>query len=187
MTITIHPYQTEWPLEFERIRAHLAEVLGPLALRIDHIGSTSVPGLGAKDVIDIQVTAAELSSEITARLTAAGYPHRADVTHDHVPRGEDPNPLLWEKLYFIQPEGSRPIHIHVRRAGAPNQRYPLLFRDYLRAHPKSAQTVELIKCQLARYFPENIEAYYDIKDPVYDLIWDAAQDWARQTNWDADS
>ena len=183
--IVIHPYNPDWPREFERIRAHLAETLGLLALRIDHIGSTSVPGLGAKDVIDIQVTVAKLSAEIVARLTAAGYLHRADITHDHVPRGEDANPLLWEKLYFNQPEGSRRIHIHVRRPGAPNQRYPLLFRDYLRAHPKSAMTVELIKRQLARYFPENIEAYYDIKDPVYDLIWDAAQDWARQNNWQA--
>ena len=59
--------------------------------------------------------------------------------------------------------------------------YPTI--DYLRAHPKSALSVELIKRQIARHHADDIEAYYDIKDPVYDLIWDAAQAWAQQTGW----
>ena len=86
-------------------------------------------------------------------------------------------------FFFNQPAGQRRANIHVRVAGNPNQRYPLLFRDYLRAHPNSARTVELIKRQIARYHADDVEAYYDIKDPVYDLIWDAAQDWARFTGW----
>jgi GrpB-like predicted nucleotidyltransferase (UPF0157 family) len=154
-----------------------------LALRIDHIGSTSVPGLGAKDVIDVQITVQALTPEVRQRLVAAGYVCREDITHDHVPLGEDDDPRLWAKFFFNQPAGQRRANIHVRAAGNPNQRYPLLFRDYLRAHPNSARTVELIKRQLARYHADDIEAYYDIKDPVYDLIWDAAQDWARHTGW----
>ena len=96
-----------------------------------------------------------------------------------MPLGEDDDPRLWAKFFFHQPSGQRHANIHVRAAGNPNQRYPLLFRDYLRAHPNSARTVELIKRQLARYHADDVEAYYDIKDPVYDLIWDAAQEWAR--------
>jgi GrpB-like predicted nucleotidyltransferase (UPF0157 family) len=90
---------------------------------------------------------------------------------------------LWAKFLFDQPAGQRRANIHVRIDGNPNQQYPLLFRDYLRAHPNSARTVELIKRQLAKYHADDIEAYYDIKDPVYDLIWDAAQEWARRTGW----
>ena len=100
-----------------------------------------------------------------------------------MPLGEDDDPGLWAKFFFNQPSGQRRANIHVRVAGNPNQRYPLLFRDYLRAHPNSARTVELIKRQLARYHADDLEAYYDIKDPVYDLIWDAAQEWARTTGW----
>ena len=86
-------------------------------------------------------------------------------------------------MFFRQPSGQRRTNIHVRMQGNPNQRYPLLFRDYLRAHPNSARTVELIKRQLAKHHADDVEAYYDIKDPVYDLIWDAAQEWARHTGW----
>ncbi len=183
--IVIVEYQTHWPVEFERERAALSAILGSLALRIDHIGSTSVPGLGAKDVIDIQVTAAELSPEIVQRMTAAGYMHWDGIGGDHVPLGEDESPHLWRKLFFSQPEGARRVNIHVRVAGNPNQRYPLLFRDYLRAHPNSVRTVELIKREIAKRHADDLDAYYDIKDPVYDLIWDAAQEWARQTDWSA--
>ena len=71
--IVISKYDPKWPEEFERIKSALQEILGDLALRIDHIGSTSVPGLGAKDVIDIQVTVRELDPLIQRRLVKAGY------------------------------------------------------------------------------------------------------------------
>jgi GrpB-like predicted nucleotidyltransferase (UPF0157 family) len=183
MIITIHAYNPLWHQEFEAIQRSLAEILGGLALRIDHIGSTSVPGLGAKDIIDIQITVQALTPEVRQKLIGAGYEHREAITHDHVPLGEDDDPRLWTKFFFRQPAGERRVNIHVRIAGNPNQRYPLLFRDYLRAHSNSARTVELIKRQIARYHADDVEAYYDIKDPVYDLIWDAAQEWARITGW----
>jgi GrpB-like predicted nucleotidyltransferase (UPF0157 family) len=183
MTIVIHDYNPLWPQEFETIRQSLQEILGALALRIDHIGSTSVPGLGAKDAIDVQITVQALEPEIRQKLVDAGYEYREANAYDHVPLGEDEDPRLWAKFCFVQPAGQRRAHIHVRAAGNPNQRYPLLFRDYLRAHPYSARTVELIKRQLARYHGDDVEAYYDVKDPVYDLIWDAAQEWARTTGW----
>ena len=184
MTITIVDYRARWPGEFEALRRELLEILGPLALRVDHIGSTSVPGLGAKDVIDVQVTVAALDPEITRRMVAAGYQPWEGIRSDHVPLGEDPDSKRWTKLFFNQPAGQRRANIHVRVAGHPNQRYPLLFRDYLRAHPNAVLTVELIKREIAKRHAEDIEAYYDIKDPVYDLIWEAAQEWARWTGWE---
>jgi GrpB-like predicted nucleotidyltransferase (UPF0157 family) len=181
--ITISPYNGRWPQEFTQIEKALSAALGPLALRIDHIGSTSVPGLGAKDVIDVQVTVAALTEAVRQALLSAGFQQFSEAVSDHVPPGTDPTPENWQKFLFVQPEGQRRANIHVRVAGNPNQLYPLLFRDYLRAQPKSAQTVELIKRELAKHHGDDVETYYDIKDPVYDLIWDAAQMWATFTNW----
>ncbi len=184
--IVIQAYDPAWPAEFERVRAALQQTLGSLALRIDHIGSTSVPGLGAKDVIDIQITVAALSAEVKQKLLAAGYAWREDITRDHLPAGEADDPRLWAKLFFTEPAGQRRANIHLRCAGSLNQRYPLLFRDYLRAHPNSARSIERIKREIARRHAEDMDTYYDIKDPVYDLIWDAAQDWAACTGWQPD-
>ncbi|GAB4578376.1 MAG: hypothetical protein Fur0022_11110 [Anaerolineales bacterium] len=183
--IVIHPYRSTWPAEFETIRADLQRVLGERAVRIDHIGSTSVPGLGAKDVIDIQITVYELSEDIRDDLVQAGFKDNSGF-RDHVPRGEQEAPHLWEKFVFNQKPGERRANIHIRKLGYPNQRYALLFRDYLRAHPNATQSIELIKQQLARYHAEDVEAYYDIKDPVYDLIWEAAKEWAVFTGWKPD-
>ena len=181
--IVIHDYKPTWPGEFEIIRSSLLEVLGSLALRIDHIGSTSVPGLGAKDVIDIQVTVQALTSEVKERLLMAGYEYWPTITQDHIPLGEEADPKLWVKFLFNQPKGQRRANLHVRIDAHPNQRYALLFRDYLRAHPNSATSIELIKREIVKRHADDVDAYYDIKDPVYDLIWDAALDWSRQTGW----
>lgn len=181
--IIISKYDPKWPEEFARIKSSLEEILGDLALRIDHIGSTSVPGLGAKDVIDIQITVRGLDPLIQRQLVKAGYKPWESIAHDHVPQGEDEDPKRWEKMFFSQPESQRRANIHVRVEGNPNQIYPLLFRDYLRAHPNSARSIEIIKHEIARRHANDMDAYYDIKDPVYDLIWDAALEWARHTNW----
>ena len=117
MTITIHPYNPFWTQEFETIRQSLQEILGGLALRIDHIGSTSVPGLGAKDVIDVQITVQALTLEVRQKLIEAGYEHREAITHDHVPLGEDDDPRLWMKFFFNQPAGQRRANIHIRAVG----------------------------------------------------------------------
>ncbi len=71
----------------------------------------------------------------------------------------------------------------LRIDGNPNQRYPLLFRDYLRVHPNSARSIELIKREIAKRHTEDWDAYYAIKDPIYDLIWEATLEWAKQTGW----
>ncbi|MBL8046114.1 MAG: GrpB family protein [Anaerolineales bacterium] len=184
--IVIHDYKPTWPDEFEIIREHLFGALGDLAVRIDHIGSTSVPGLGAKDVIDIQITVQALTTEVKEKLILAGYEFWPTASHDHVPLGENDDQNLWVKYLFNQPKGQRRANIHVRVAGNPNQIYPILFRDYLRAHPNSTRSIELVKREIVKRHAEDLDTYYDIKDPVYDLIWDAALDWAKYTHWKLD-
>ncbi len=173
-----------WADEFRQLARPLREALGELAARIDHIGSTSVAGLPAKDVIDIQVTVANLdAAALAGALRPLGYTLREDVTGDHVPPGGDPAPEQWTKLYFRAPEDQRHTHLHVRQAGRANQRYPILFRDYLRATPAASGAYAQIKYALARLHPDDMDAYYDVKDPVCDLIIQAAEIWAVQTGW----
>jgi GrpB-like predicted nucleotidyltransferase (UPF0157 family) len=181
--IVIDSYNPQWPQNFDVIRLSLEALVSPWAVRIDHIGSTAVPGLGAKDVIDVQVTVNALTPAIPDALTGAGYHFYEAYTHDHVPCGATEDPGQWEKFTFSQPEGARRANIHVRIDGRLNQTYALLFRDYLRAHPNSTRSIELIKRQLALRHAGDADAYYAIKDPVYDLVWEAALAWAERSGW----
>ncbi len=181
-SIVIVPYDERWPEEFAGIGADMRVALGDLALRIDHIGSTAVPGLAAKDVIDIQVTVRSLDPEtIAVALAGAGYALRDDITRDHVPPGATDDPDEWRKLYAQPHAGHRRVHVHIRQAGRANERYALLFRDYLRANPAAMAAYSQIKGALARLHPDDADAYYDVKDPVCDLIIDGAERWARAT------
>jgi GrpB-like predicted nucleotidyltransferase (UPF0157 family) len=184
--IEIVDYQERWPQEFETIARQLREALGSLALRIDHIGSTSVPGLAAKDVIDIQVTVARLEPSLTSLITSTGLTKPPGFEHipyfsDHQPPGYPTAEDEWQKLYFRALEPRR-VNLHVRVAGKANQRYALLFRDYLRSSPESAKAYAELKRQLAANLSD-LDAYTDVKDPVCDLIAIAAEAWAIQTNW----
>ena len=183
--IEIFDYKPRWAGEFAEIAATLSQAFGPLALAIDHIGSTAVPGLAAKDVIDLQITLAALEplAPLAAAIEAAGYQLRPDIVGDHVPVGADADPALWRKRYARELDGARRTHIHLRIRGLPNQRYALLFRDYLRANPAAAGSYALIKRELAARHADDVDAYYAIKDPVCDLIFDAAELWAARTGW----
>lgn len=187
MTIEIVPYLRDWPDEFRRLAIPLREALGDLAVRIDHIGSTSVANLPAKDVIDIQVTVAALDppEPIVRALGGIGYTWAEMLTSDHLPPGAKPSAEQWRKLFFRCPPTQRRTNLHVRAAGAANQRYALLFRDYLRAHPAAAAAYAQVKRQLARQHPENADAYYDVKDPVCDIIMAVAEEWAQAARWKA--
>jgi len=182
--IEIRPYRVGWPSEFRAVGAGLRQALGPLALAINHIGSTSVPGLDAKDVIDVQVSVRALDAEaLRPALGRAGYTLRDDIARDHVPSGEDPAPERWSKLMAVAPEGARRTHIHLRVRGRPNERYPLLFRDFLRATPAAAGSYALIKRELAARHADDVDSYYAVKDPACDLIMVAAEPWATATGW----
>jgi GrpB-like predicted nucleotidyltransferase (UPF0157 family) len=177
----IVPYCTHWPAEFEAIGQRLREALGALAMRIDHVGSTAVPGLAAKDRIDIQVTAARLDPALELTLNRLGYTRR-DFLFDHLPAGCSGTREDWAKWFFSPPERQRPTNLHVRLDGRPNQRYALLFRDYLRAHFQAAQTYAELKRRLALYLADP-QDYPQVKDPSVDLIYFAAEAWAEVHDW----
>lgn len=185
--IKIIPYKPSWPAEFAQIGAALRAALGELALRIDHIGSTSVPNLASKDIIDIQLTVQtfEPFQPVQIALEAIGYTLLVSTTSDHRPPGIESSEADWEKRYFSPPVGQRNTHLHVRATGRANQRYPLLFRDYLRTHPACAAAYEALKYRLVHYHGHSDDhtPYVLIKDPACDIIMSAAYDWAIESSW----
>ena len=156
-TIEVVAYDPGWPAAFaaeaERIRA----ALGKMAQRIDHNGSTSVPGLAAKPVIDIQVSVAELQPIERYRqpLEAIGY--------IHVPHADDSFCPFFHRPH----EWPHSHHVHVVRAGGAEERRTLAFRDYLREHPGAARQYAQLKQQLAGQFSAESfaarQAYADAK------------------------
>jgi GrpB-like predicted nucleotidyltransferase (UPF0157 family) len=156
--ITILPYQTRWPGEFLALGQVLRQSLGHWALRIDHIGSTSVPGLAAKDIIDIQITVQSLEPKIEEILLRAGYQRLIAITMDHIPPEGTSDPPEWSKWLFKPSGPQRPVNIHVRLSGHANQRYALLFRDYLRSHSMAAEAYGQVKSALALLHPDNMDA-----------------------------
>ena len=182
--ISIVPYKPTWPTEFLEKGTILRQSLGPLALRIDHIGSTAVPGLAAKDIIDIQITAERLTEKLERAMNLAGFQRLINIHRDHVPPGNESAAQQWEKWFFQPASPGRKVNAHVRMPGRSNQRYALLFRDYLRAFPAIAQAYGHVKEAIVRYHPEqDMEAYYDIKDPVCDIIIGGAEEWAATSHW----
>jgi GrpB-like predicted nucleotidyltransferase (UPF0157 family) len=175
--ILIEPYSERWPEQFRELGARLRAALGDRAVRIDHIGSTAVPGLAAKPVIDVQVTVRDLAD--AEPLLDAGFDETVEAS-DHRPPGAEGPDADWRKRFF-NPAAGR-ANVHVRVDGRPNQRYPLLFRDYLRGYPDAARAYEELKRGLARHLPD-IGTYVDVKDPACDLIVIAAGAWAATTSW----
>jgi GrpB-like predicted nucleotidyltransferase (UPF0157 family) len=180
--VEIVPYKASWPAEFQAIARTLRQGLGSLALRIDHIGSTSVAGLAAKDVIDIQITVSALDERVEIAMNSLGYKRPEGVWKDHCPPGFEGTAQDWEKMFFRAPAGQRRTNTHVRVLGRANQRYPLLFRDFLRAHPATAEAYAELKRRLAQGLADPAD-YPDVKDPAVDLIYFAAEDWAKTVGW----
>jgi GrpB-like predicted nucleotidyltransferase (UPF0157 family) len=184
--VVIVPYQERWPEDFSRIAGELHAALGDLALRIDHIGSTSVLGLASKDRIDVLVGVASLEpvEALRAALPRAGCALRWEHVHDHRPPGDDSPLDEWAKHFAARVDG-QPANIHIRVVGRRNWRYAMLFRDYLRAHPAAAAAYGQVKERLSALPGMHIEHYVDVKDPVCDIIMVAAEEWAARTGWEA--
>lgn len=130
--------------------------------------------LAAKPVIDIQISVAALEPVDGFRepLEHRGFVYRADNTER-------------TKRYFREPPGEPRTHIHVRRAGSFSEQFPLLLRDYLRAHPHERAAYEQLKRRLAAEFPHDRAAYTDAKVPFFWDVIRRADGWAHRTGWEA--
>jgi GrpB-like predicted nucleotidyltransferase (UPF0157 family) len=170
--VEVVAYDQGWPERFEAWRGRLAELLGPVALRIEHVGSISVPGLAAKPVVDIQVSVADLSDEdcYVPPSEASGLQFR--LRDD-------------EHRYFQPPPGQpRDVHVHVCQQGSRWERVHLLFRDYLRFSPDGRQAYATAKREAAAVWGNNRAAYTEAKSAVILDTLDQAEAWAAAAGWD---
>jgi GrpB-like predicted nucleotidyltransferase (UPF0157 family) len=173
--------------EFRQIATRIRNLIGQTAIRIDHIGSTAVPALAAKDVIDIQISVPDLddATGATNPLSASGFRQRGAFQYDVFHTKPESDPEL-RKLFMREPEGERRAHLHIREFGRFNQRFALLFRDYLRTSGNVRVEYEILKRRAAQLFPESIDGYLSLKDPVEHIIYEAAALWAEKVRWKPD-
>jgi GrpB-like predicted nucleotidyltransferase (UPF0157 family) len=170
--VIIVSYDPQWPQCFELLAGDLRGALQSKALRIDHIGSTSIPGLASKPVIDIQVSVAALEpvDAYGRALRSLGYVFRADNTD-------------LSKRYFREKPGTRRTHIHVRLVGSWGEQLNLLFRDYLRLHEQDASQYAQVKIELAeRYRNERIKYVAAKAEFIWEILMKANR-WSQDVRW----
>ena len=149
-SVVVLPYDPQWQQDFQTIRAEIEAALGGLILSVQHVGSTSVPGLSAKPIIDLDVVIpddADLSPVIGC-LEKIGYYHEGDLG---IPGRE--------AFGYRGKSHLKKHHLYVCRASSGELRRHLTFRDYLRTHPEAAAEYASVKQEAARLHPESIEAY----------------------------
>ncbi|WP_205650079.1 GrpB family protein [Actinoplanes solisilvae] len=165
--ISLHPYDPAWPARFESEAAVLAEVLGPYVTGgIHHVGSTAIPGLSAKPIVDIMIGVTDLDSsraciEPLAGLDYCYAPYREDVMH-----------------WFCKPNPARRTHhLHLVPTGSARFVDVLAFRDYLRAYPEAAERYEALKQRLAAEHAHDRNAYTDGKTDLVATLTAEARRW----------
>jgi GrpB-like predicted nucleotidyltransferase (UPF0157 family) len=181
-SVEVVGYQERWSGEF----ATLAQQLHRLELAeqgaIEHIGSTSVPGLAAKDVIDIQIRVPSIDDQpMTIAFERNGYRRRPESWNnlEATRTGDIP------KLVFAPPANTRSCNVHVRTDGTTGARDALLFRDCLRQDERLRQTWGLFKVALAESLADgDLLTYGRVKQPAWTVLMHAADAWAREADWE---
>ncbi|MBP2216814.1 dephospho-CoA kinase [Arthrobacter sp. CAN_C5] len=179
-------YRDDWPVQAERIAGRL-RLADPLVLGVDHIGSTAIPGLPAKDVIDLQVTVASLADadRIADRLTAAGFPLVEGIVQDE-PKPAAPEPDRWAKRLHANADPGRPANVHVRVQGSPGWCYALSFRDWLRSDPDAAARylAEKERCAADHAGDQGTDGYAQCKEAWFTQVADPLLTrWIADTGW----
>ena len=153
--IEVVPYDPGWPEQFEIEKAHIQAAAAPFLLRIEHIGSTAVPGLAAKPVIDILIAVTSLGDDVhfIPPLESLGYVY--------IQKHEAVFPQR-RYLHLIR-ENRHLVHLHMVEETSDFFRDQLLFRDYLRAYPETAAEYAALKLELAQRYRDDREAYTDAK------------------------
>lgn len=157
--IIIEDYDPHWPAQFELLNLRIAPALAPLAAAIEHVGSTAIPGLAAKPIIDMDVllnAAADLPEAIT-RLALLGYQHRGDLGVTGREAFRPPSNDVPHHLYVCPPES----HEYIRH---------ITFRDHLRANPQDARAYERLKRALAQQYRHDREIYNQAKTEFVEAI-----------------
>ena len=159
-TIVVEPYDPAWPVEFARIRDWLWPQVCDLALDIVHVGSTSVPGLAAKPIVDFAIVMESYAvfPALQARLEALGYEHEGDLE------------LPAREAFKGGPAGFMVYHMYVCPQDGTEYLRWLLFRDWLREHDEDRDAYAELKRELAKRYPHDIDAYIAGKHALIEKI-----------------
>lgn len=181
LQVAVVDYRPRWAVEFSSLATDLRDALGDSVVGIDHVGSTSVPGLPAKDCIDVQVRVAAIDEPtLVALFSAIGFRRRPEPWNClEVSAGRE-----YRKLVFAPAVGARSCNVHVRESGGGNARYALLFRDFLRADRGVRRAWGAFKQRLATSVPDLMD-YGQVKAPATDVLMAAAERWAADAGWSA--
>lgn len=173
-----------WPAQAERLIARIQHAL-PAGHTVSHIGSTAVPGLPAKDIIDLMLAVRTLAEAdaLAAKLGAAGFPKRPGEWVDNA-RGMPGE--TWPKRLHGGTDPGRAVNLHVRVTGSPGWRFALLMRDHLRAVPSARDGYAQAKARWAEEHQDRY-TYADAKEPWFDGEALAADEWAEATGWQPES
>ena len=161
--VVVVKYDKRWKQWFEGLRERIGSALGDVALRIEHVGSTSIEGLSAKPIIDIDVVIKDSSylNEAIKRLAVIGYEHEGDLG------------VTGREAFSYNGSQPQPAHhLYVCPEDSPELTRHIAFRDWLRAHPVQAERYSEIKKKGARLFPYNIEGYMEYKSPYIHEIYE---------------
>ncbi len=174
--IEVVPYNPDWPRLFEEEAARLAAILGPEIVAIHHIGSTAIPAIKAKPIVDVLVEVRDIEKidAFDATMSGLGY----------LPRGEFG--IAGRRFFIKGDEINRTHHIHVYQTGHPRIVHHLDFRDYLNAHPEDAQAYSRLKEDLARRYPTDAVSYVAGKDGLIKELDQKAKAWRGATKGDMD-
>lgn len=168
--IEVVPYDPRWPREFDRAAREIMTALGPALLALHHIGSTSVPGLHAKPIIDMLAVVTDLPAldERITEVERLGYQAMGEFG-------------IEGRRYFRRDDsaGRRTHHVHAFAQGSPHVTRHLAFRDFLRSHAAVANQYGELKVKLADAHPHDIEAYMDGKDGFIKETERRAVEWLR--------
>ncbi|MDN5725456.1 MAG: GrpB family protein [Propionibacteriales bacterium] len=176
--VTVHPYNPRWAADASALAAELRAV-APGGLAGEHIGSTSIEGLAAKNCLDMMIVVEDLAAtDVGESLAAVGYRRRREPWNT----SEDGGGRSWPKMVFAPAAGQRAVNLHVRVAGSAPVRTALLFRDHLRANPSRTAWWSELKITAARH-TNNLQEYGELKYPAWHLLMDLAEAWGRDTEW----
>lgn len=173
-------HDPRWSDQAARLIARLHRELGEVEIR--HIGSTAVPGLIAKDVIDLQVSVTDLDAVPVDAYLAAGFAAHPTIDSD-LPRPSQPDPAEWRKRFFQSCDPGRPVNLHVRPIGSAGERYARLFPAWLAGDPQACAEYAALKSTLSATLTTTSD-YAAAKEPWFHQQEARMLAWAAATGWD---
>ncbi len=185
--VRLLPHDPQWSAQAARAAARIGWAIrehpAAAACRVEHVGSTAVAGLAAKDVVDLQLAVPSLAvaDELGPALDAAGWVRVAGNDGDS-PKPYEPDPARWAKRFYGGTDPAVVVHLHVRSTGSAGWRFCLLFRDWLRADAGARRDYEAEKRRVAAATPD-ADAYALAKEPWFDSAVPRAIAWAAATGW----